>query len=357
MVRPLPVDYLQPGERPLTVQDRRMASVIDAYLGLVVLWVIVVGGLIALVTVAPPIAPFAVPVGITVTLAVLFGAFLVYRRTGTTRYVVTGERVYAAVGRLVFRLDQTTYDKVTDLHVHQSMFGRWLGFGTVTVQTAGHGIRLAGVHGPLAVKNAIEEARASYIDTLIEQHLSVRGSARAATPSAETEWLAIDDAAPEPRRVSTKRPDQHVWSGKPAKAWIAASVMGTIAGLIIPFAFVSIGVTSSLGPQVLIYIIPAFLLFAAASIAGAIIRYKYTTYEIRSRGVVVSRGWLSRQRIETSYDKVTDVGLHQGIMARMFGFGTISINTAGSNEAPVVFVGVPDPERVKGMIDDARDGP
>jgi hypothetical protein len=36
------------------------------------------------------------------------------------------------------------------------------------------------------------------------------------------------------------------------------------------------------------------------------------------------------------------------------GYGNITINTAGSNQAPVVFHGLGDPERIKEIIDEAR---
>jgi uncharacterized membrane protein YdbT with pleckstrin-like domain len=69
---------------------------------------------------------------------------------------------------------------------------------------------------------------------------------------------------------------------------------------------------------------------------------------------VVTTGWLSRRRVETTFEKVTDVTTYQGLVARLLDYGNITINTAGSNVAPVVFLGVGDPDGVKATIDEAR---
>jgi membrane protein YdbS with pleckstrin-like domain len=98
----------------------------------------------------------------------------------------------------------------------------------------------------------------------------------------------------------------------------------------------------------------AFVFAGVLSGVSIVVRYRFTHYHIASQGVVVTAGWLTRRRVETTYEKVTDVTMYQGVLGRIFDFGSITINTAGSNVAPVVFGSVREPEAVKQRIDDAR---
>jgi hypothetical protein len=47
--------------------------------------------------------------------------------------------------------------------------------------------------------------------------------------------------------------------------------------------------------------------FGAMGIIQGWIHYRYTRYEVHPWGVVVTSGWLTRRRVEITYDKVTDV--------------------------------------------------
>jgi uncharacterized membrane protein YdbT with pleckstrin-like domain len=96
------------------------------------------------------------------------------------------------------------------------------------------------------------------------------------------------------------------------------------------------------------------LLFGLVSAASAVIAYKYSRYEVTAIGVVVSVGWLSRRRVETTFGKVTDVTTTQSLLGRLLGYGDIRINTAGSNDVAVAFSGVARPQEIKAVIDRAR---
>jgi putative membrane protein len=62
-----------------------------------------------------------------------------YFRYHTLWYRFDDEGVAMGVGILFRREQQLTYARMQDIHVSQNLLERWLGIGTVTVQTAGAG--------------------------------------------------------------------------------------------------------------------------------------------------------------------------------------------------------------------------
>lgn len=355
MASPKPHDHpewLQPDEEVLLITGRHPLSILDS-----VLWTtIAIGILIAILwgvglRVLPEAEPYAV--GITVLLVLFWAASMValYWRVVTSRYIVTADRVYRAHGRLRFFLLQTTYDKVTDLHVDQSLFGRIWGFGNVTSQTAGVGLPMQGVRDPLAMKRRIERARRAFIERLLSEHGLKEAERRAALPRRETE--TAEGGVP-------------AWVPVEAEEDMVLHRDGPVGFTLVPatlsaLAVGGVGVIMTLGaidagePQgIFTFVGPLMLIFAIMTFAQAFIQYRFTRYEVRPWGVVVTSGWLARRRVETTFDKVTDVATYQGVIGRMLDYGNIRINTAGSNTSPVNFNGLARPERVKELIDEAR---
>lgn len=339
MPRPLPVDYLQPGESILRQEGRHGLSVVDELIGATLLAALPITAVLVVTLGYFPqwVLPLAVPVCIVVGLF-LIGFFIGrFWRVTTSQYTITDERVYTAWGRLRFQISQTTYDKLTDIHVRQGIFGRIYGFGTLRLETAGTGIVLHGVRAPFDVKQTVEDARAAFIRSLVGD-------------VAPKPTFQAADAAPRPLQAQDT-----VWSSRPA----FASFIGNIVGLAVVAVFLAVGGFGALlaaGPtNGLSFILPAvILLVLGLSAFGTFVRYRYTFFEIGTRGVVVTRGLLTRQRVETTYTKVTDVTVYQGLLGRILDYGNITVNTAGSNNAPVVFQGVPRPEQVKQLIDAQR---
>ncbi|MGB1586519.1 MAG: PH domain-containing protein [Thermoplasmatota archaeon] len=331
MAEPLPVDYLQPDEEMLEDALRHPASIVDDLLAALILSGLLIGGLLFWTLGFQPrfFLPVAVP-----GMALIGGSFLLFAvlrwwRVQTSRYVITPERVYKSYGRFRFFLMQTTYDKVTDLHVKQSLWGRIGGFGTVRVETAGAGVVFEGVHAPFAFKQAVETARSAFIEHLV------------GTRSKQT------------KAKPTEAPDtaETLWTGKPQLASMIGGMVGALMALVIGGG--TLLTSSLLGMQA--FIMAGTLgVIGLATAASVYIRFRYTNYQVRSAGVVVTSGWLSRKRVETRYEKVTDVMVYQNLLGRILGYGNITINTAGSNQAPVQFHGLGDPERIKAIIDEAR---
>lgn len=331
---PRDVDYLQEDEDVVLQARRHPFSVVDEWLG-----ILVAGGIFLAAVwfvfyrvLGPDWRSYGDGLLLLGGLVVLSLLVLVRWRQVTSLYTVTPERVYKAYGRFRFHLLQTTYDKVTDLHLQQSLFGRWKGYGTVRVQTAGTGLDLDGVRDPVAVKRAVEQRRASFLHTILSES---RGTA----PEDVSAGADIGADA------------EVLWHGRPVLASLLTSLVVPV--LLLLFASGGLVVSLSAGTGV------AWTAVGAGAIGLAMgwmrwVQYRYTRFQVTDQGTILTRGLLTRRRVETTYAKVTDVSTEQDIWGRWFGYGKITINTAGSNEAAVVFNGIGRPDEVKALVDEAR---
>lgn len=334
MVRPRDIDYLQPEETVVLQAHRHPLSVVDGLIWMALAYLAFCGAALAVAYVwlhgaAIPVAWSFTGVATGVLLA---GVVALHWRRATSLYTVTGDRVYMAYGRLRFILLQTTFDKVTDLHLHQSLWGRIWDFGTIRVQTAGTGLALAGVQDPVAFKKRIEACREAFLHGLLSEHAPVEAGAPTARPRGEAETL---------------------WTGRPSPA---SFLGGALGAAILFLAGTGLAIGGALAGSPAGWWAFGLIAMAGITVWTRWIQYRYTRFEVSDRGVALTRGWLSRRRVEATFAKVTDVAVEQDVLARLLGYGRITINTAGSNEAPVVFHGVARPDEAKAIIDRARRG-
>lgn len=92
-----------------------------------------------------------------VGLVVIAGAYL---RLTNTAYVISTESVYKKTGVLSRTVTDIGHEKIQDTSYSQSVVGRYFGFGTVEISTAGGSgveMRLAYVPDPLAVQSRLDE--------------------------------------------------------------------------------------------------------------------------------------------------------------------------------------------------------
>ena len=107
-------------------------------------------------------------------------------RYETLWYRFTDEGVSMGYGILFRREMQLTYARMQDIHLSQNLLERWLGIGTVTVQTAGAG---AGGNLVIAGVRHHEEIR----DYLYARMRGVRTES-APVPQVESTLIEIRDA-------------------------------------------------------------------------------------------------------------------------------------------------------------------
>lgn len=366
VLRPRPIDYLQPDEEPLLTKLRHPRSILAGSLSATIVWALAMLGSRWLFTevLHDQFEPFWWNLAALFTFLWLVNLLALFYRMRTSRYVITGERVYRSHGRLRFQLLQTTYDKVTDLHVRQGPLGRLWDYGEVTVMTAGTGLTLQGVPDPFGVKKRVEQARTAFLNQLLEEyrlHEVVPRQEAREEDAEETEATAASEApgAGSAAAVGAEVPspqertkDRKIWSGKPVfVSFLAAGLRGGVL-LIMGVVFLFMAMATN---EIFMWFVAAAGGFMGVStLIGSWIQYRFTRYEVHPWGVVITSGWLTRRRVEVTYDKVTDVETYQGFVARIFNFGNITINTAGSNQAPVTFAALDNPEEVKDLINETR---
>ena len=83
-------------------------------------------------------------------------------------------------------------------------------------------------------------------------------------------------------------------------------------------------------------LIGLFLLAVSAlpGLLSAFVNYASSEFGVSNKRVLMKTGFLSRHSLETLLAKVESIGVHQGLLGRILGFGTIIIGgTGGSKEA------------------------
>jgi uncharacterized membrane protein YdbT with pleckstrin-like domain len=102
---------------------------------------------------------------------VLFGVFLVgiyifFRimiRIWVTEIAVTNDRLVMKTGFIARRTQEVSLDKIEEINVVQSVWGRIFGFGSVDVRGTGEGnIQIPVIANPLGMRRGIQNARALY---------------------------------------------------------------------------------------------------------------------------------------------------------------------------------------------------
>jgi uncharacterized membrane protein YdbT with pleckstrin-like domain len=85
--------------------------------------------------------------------------------------------------------------------------------------------------------------------------------------------------------------------------------------------------------------------------------HRYNKIILTTRRVTQMRGNIFTQNETTiSLQNVTDVTINRSFIGRLLGFGDIIIQSAGSGASEIDFPGIRDPERLRELIYDLRDG-
>jgi uncharacterized membrane protein YdbT with pleckstrin-like domain len=85
----------------------------------------------------------------------------------------------------------------------------------------------------------------------------------------------------------------------------------------------------------------------------AFIRYKTTELAFTNKRVIAKYGFISRKTIELNISKVESIQVDQGILGRIFNFGTLVISGAGNPQAPII--GISDPMAFRRAFMESQD--
>lgn len=75
--------------------------------------------------------------------------------------------------------------------------------------------------------------------------------------------------------------------------------------------------------------------------AAAAIRYFTTELAITNKRVIAKFGLISRSTIEINLQKIESIQVNQGILGRVFNFGSIVVSGAGNPQAPIPGISSP----------------
>lgn len=84
------------------------------------------------------------------------------------------------------------------------------------------------------------------------------------------------------------------------------------------------------------------------------LKCKGTTLTVTSDRTKLRRGILAKSITEVWHQDVRNVQLDQTFFQRIFGVGKIGISSAGQSGLEISVAGIPDPDRVKALIDQHR---
>jgi uncharacterized membrane protein YdbT with pleckstrin-like domain len=102
---------------------------------------------------------------VVISLFVLLSSFFDYLRWSTEEYYVTDRRLLQIQGLLNKTVTDSSLEKINDVQLRQSVFGRMFDFGTIEVLTASgeEGVNVMDrISAPLEFKKAMLEAKHNY---------------------------------------------------------------------------------------------------------------------------------------------------------------------------------------------------
>lgn len=86
---------------------------------------------------------------------------------------------------------------------------------------------------------------------------------------------------------------------------------------------------------------------------AAYIKYKTTELAITNKRVIAKFGFISRRTIEININKVESIQVDQGILGRIFNYGTLVVSGAGNPQAPIP--GISDPIQFRKAFVEAQE--
>ncbi len=99
---------------------------------------------------------------------------------------------------------------------------------------------------------------------------------------------------------------------------------------VLPLAMMIAGNSGSISPSVFLFII-VVPLFLVLSYLWAKLTYKYYLYELRDDGFRKEHGVIWKKYTTIPYERIQNVDIYRGLLARMLGLSDLHIQTAGAS--------------------------
>lgn len=110
----------------------------------------------------------------------------------------------------------------------------------------------------------------------------------------------------------------------------------------------------SLAPLIILgFLLLAFYGLGLILWLAAFFRYKTTELAVTNKRVIAKFGFISRQTVELNINKVESIQVNQGILGRIFNYGSLIISGAGNPQAPIP--GISDPMTFRRVFMETQD--
>jgi uncharacterized membrane protein YdbT with pleckstrin-like domain len=139
--------------------------------------------------------------------------------------------------------------------------------------------------------------------------------------------------------------EQVVWSGRPS--W-RGRISIVAPGIVLTAAVVAVLVWADVSRTTTVTI---GLILLAVTVVWALLETLRWKYTITDRRVFVRHGLISINEQTARLERVQDLTLHQTLFDRLFGVGTLQIDTAGSEGGTLEFKALTEPTRVREILD------
>lgn len=138
-----------------------------------------------------------------------------------------------------------------------------------------------------------------------------------------------------------------VWEGRPR---LSAALPSVVGGLLLVVVGLVLAVLSS---DLLVLLIGVTLAIVGVFVAAwGLLVVKWTRYLVTDRSLALRRGLFTRTVTSIPLGRVQDSSFTQDLFGRTFGYGTVSIETAGGDSFS--FDRIDDPMTVRRLVDPRR---
>ncbi|NGM68977.1 PH domain-containing protein [Natronolimnobius sp. AArcel1] len=158
--------------------------------------------------------------------------------------------------------------------------------------------------------------------------------------SASTpDWLHLTDE------------EEIVWESRPHPIAMGPRVPLALAIVLVGVVLAGWGVTDS--GIAIVALFGVVLMIAGLIVAGIqYIIWTNTRYVITSDELYKKYGIISRDVTQFRLDRVQNTSLQQSTVGRVFGYGNLTVYTAGSGEPELTFERTPRPERASSVLNE-----
>ncbi|WP_435335551.1 PH domain-containing protein [Haloarchaeobius sp. TZWWS8] len=148
------------------------------------------------------------------------------------------------------------------------------------------------------------------------------------------DWLTLDDG------------EEVLWSASPR---IQSVLPAAVLGLVVALGAVALVTVAELPTPL--------LAVALLGLGPPLLAYFYvinTRYVVTNQGCYRKTGGLSRRVISVDFESVQNSSYEQGILGTQFGYGSVTVDTAGGLGQELVFWNVDDPRAVQKLLSEQR---